>query len=182
MADKQHLNCKEYLKDLCSNEPLIVFIIKAMQKQPNSNQPYPVPIRCAPCPDRVMSGHFDPETGITLCENALTTRTAIKETLAHELVHAYDNQHREMNWKEDIKQHVCSEIRATMLSGECRLLNEIRRGYGFPIRDHFTKCVKRRVLLSMQQRADQSPQDYEKLIDSLLPICMKDTSPFLYIP
>ena len=35
-----------------------------------------------------------------------------------------------MNWL-DVKQHACSEVRASNLSGDCHWLNEAFRGYGF---------------------------------------------------
>ena len=63
-----------------------------------------------------------------ICHNQLQAYADVESTLAHELVHAYDNCRRPgMNW-DDCEQHACSEIRAANLSGDCTLMQEVLRG------------------------------------------------------
>lgn len=45
---------------------------------------------CAECDD-TRSGGFDPEFGILLCQNRFIGKTHVEDTIAHELVHAYDH-------------------------------------------------------------------------------------------
>ena len=51
-----------------------------------------------------------------------------------------------MNWL-DVKQHACSEVRASNLSGDCHWVNEMFRGY-FGVENGHQKCVRRRAELS----------------------------------
>jgi hypothetical protein len=65
-------------------------------------------IRCLPC-GKIQSGGFDANYGILLCQNRLIDRSHMEDTLAHELVHAYDHLRFDVDWK-DIKHHACSEV------------------------------------------------------------------------
>lgn len=63
---------------------------------------------CAPC-NELRSGGFNPEHGIMLCSNYLLGQNHAEDTLAHEMVHAYDYLRFKVNW-EDLKHHACSEV------------------------------------------------------------------------
>lgn len=65
-------------------------------------------IKCMPC-DTLQSGGFSPHYGILLCQNRLRNQSHMEDTLAHELVHAYDHLRFEVNW-DDLKNHACSEV------------------------------------------------------------------------
>jgi inner membrane protease ATP23 len=184
---QSHTKCTEYLEALTRTDPLVLFLLAALRGSSDLDKGsgYPIPINCVPCKDtEKMTGLFDPVKGIVLCENFLPNKSVARETLSHELIHAYDHKYRNIDWKNNIRQHACSEIRAATLSGECKWINEFYRGYGYPIKGHFIECVKRRALLSLEQRDIQDNTDIsmKQLVEELLPICMQDTSPFLYIP
>jgi hypothetical protein len=65
-------------------------------------------IRCLPC-GKLQSGGFDANYGILLCQNRLIDRSHMEDTLAHELVHAYDHLRFDVDWK-DLRHHACSEV------------------------------------------------------------------------
>ena len=70
-------------------------------------------IRCLPC-DKNQSGGFSSKFGILLCQNHLRDRGHLEDTLAHELVHAYDHLRFNVDWQ-DMKHHACTEVRASAL-------------------------------------------------------------------
>jgi inner membrane protease ATP23 len=47
-------------------------------------------LKCMPC-DNTRSGGFSPEYGILLCQNRCYNIAHMEETIAHEMVHAYDH-------------------------------------------------------------------------------------------
>lgn len=65
-------------------------------------------IKCMPC-DTQQSGGFSPHYGILLCQNKLRNRGHTEDTLAHELIHAYDQLKFGVDW-DDLKHHACSEV------------------------------------------------------------------------
>ena len=68
----------------------------------------PVKILCAPCDDK-QAGGFHPELGILVCANHLFNKTHMEDTLAHEMVHEFDNRRFEVDWS-NLKHHACSEV------------------------------------------------------------------------
>jgi len=65
-------------------------------------------IRCLPC-GAFQSGGFDANYGILLCQNRLIDRSHMEDTLAHELVHAYDHLRFDVDWN-NLRHHACSEV------------------------------------------------------------------------
>jgi inner membrane protease ATP23 len=47
-------------------------------------------LRCMPC-DGTRSGGFSPDHGILLCQNQFYNKNHMEETVAHEMIHAYDH-------------------------------------------------------------------------------------------
>lgn len=70
-------------------------------------------IKCMPC-DTFQSGGFSPHYGILLCQNRLRNQGHTEDTLAHELVHAYDHLRFNVDW-DDLKHHACSEVCARQI-------------------------------------------------------------------
>ncbi|KAI9340882.1 peptidase M76, partial [Obelidium mucronatum] len=55
------------------------------------------------------------------------SKEALEDTLTHELVHAFD--WCTMNWDlTNCFHQACSEVRAGLLSGDCRIMLELKRG------------------------------------------------------
>jgi inner membrane protease ATP23 len=68
-------------------------------------------MRCRRCTTAQLGG-FDANYGILLCANELATRDRVEETMAHEMVHAYDH----LRWKvnpDNMKHQACTEVRTT---------------------------------------------------------------------
>lgn len=78
-------------------------------------------ILCRRCPARLTSdgrverqgGGFDPQHGILICSNSVRNQAHLEDTLAHEMVHAYDHLRWEVDFvgKKNLRQAACTEVR-----------------------------------------------------------------------
>ena len=56
-------------------------------------------------------GGFDAKYGIKLCANYLETKSQLEDTMAHEMVHAYDHLRFKVDWDaEDLTHVACTEV------------------------------------------------------------------------
>ena len=99
-----------------------------------------------------------------------------------------------MAW-DDLRAHACSEIRAARLSGDCRPLEELRRGNwatGALSDEDNVECIKRRAALSVAINPAASPslglggradptgagRVAREAVEEAFPACYPDTAPF----
>ncbi|KAL6938868.1 hypothetical protein ACO0OL_000488 [Hanseniaspora opuntiae] len=136
---------------------------------------------CDICPDNTKLAGFHPDLGVLICANHITKSTSflLESSITHELVHYYDN----MRFKVDLsnlKHHACTEIRASMLSGECAWSYEFFRKFStFKMFGGFKDCVKRRAVLSVSYNpVCKSKEMAEKAVDEVWNSCFGDTRPF----
>lgn len=175
----ERTRCEKYLQRLLRGNPMVKFLLDALTK---SNCKHPQ-IRCVPCPPETQAtGTYDPKTGITLCQNWIDNGLQAEDTIAHELIHAYD--HCRVKFDQDSCLHnACSEIRAANLSGDCKWSREVFRGNFGKILGQHKRCIKRRAALSLKSNpACKDCKDVDKLIEQVFPVCFSDTAPFLDIP
>lgn len=67
-------------------------------------------IYCRRC-DKRQAGSFDPEYGIRICANEMRNQGHLEDTLAHEMVHAYDHLRFKLDWAGgDLRHAACSEV------------------------------------------------------------------------
>ena len=67
-------------------------------------------MRCRRC-DVGMQGGFDAKYGIKLCANYVTSQSQMEDTMAHEMVHAYDHLRFKVNWDaRDLRHVACTEV------------------------------------------------------------------------
>lgn len=135
------------------------------------------------CPPGIAGG-FSPniddfrDSGITICANGILSKNHLEDTLAHEMIHWWDNCRFKVDWT-DLRQHACSEIRAASLSGDCGLRRELDRAvFGFT-KQHQT-CARRRAVLSIMndESCPGGKEQAEKVVDEIWASCFKDTRPF----
>ncbi|KAJ3338095.1 Mitochondrial inner membrane protease atp23 [Kappamyces sp. JEL0680] len=173
---KQHAKCVKWTEKMISSSPILTFLLKEISVfQPAEH--VTAQIHCRPCGD----GGFSPHNGIVLCENQLESKSHLEDTLAHELVHAFDQASvKNMDWT-SLKVQACTEIRAVNLSGECRFTRELRRGH-FGVAKHHQECVKRRAVLGVMQSAnlkdENGRKDAERAVLNVWNDCFPDTAPF----
>lgn len=143
-------------------------------------------VKCAPCaPNEGIAGAFvsddpDGDPHVILCEDNVEKfkmgKAHIHRTVAHELVHAYDQCRAHVDWTSCF--HVaCSEVRAANLSGDCDLATEFNRGK-FSVKGQGERCVRRRAELSVAAHPkckDIAKEAVEKVFDS----CLLDRAPFI---
>ncbi|WVQ81808.1 mitochondrial inner membrane protease ATP23 [Cryptococcus sp. DSM 104549] len=166
--------CEGWKADLMTRSPMITFLLNHLRL---SGCPFPSStIQCHPCPE-ARAGGFSPEHGILLCQDRFFNRKHMEDTMAHELIHAFDHCKFKVDWG-NLRHHACSEIRAANLSGDCRFTREFKRGFYAFNKQHQT-CVKRRAVLSvLANPACTSPEMAEKAVNEVWDSCFADTRPF----
>merc|ERR1712113_1357667 len=103
----------------------------------------------------------------------------VKNTLTHELIHAYDDARAHVDWL-NLTHHACTETRAANLSGDCTFGREIDRGMVSPLRlaGAGARCVRRRAELSVSMNpAYPSSAIARAAVDSAWKICFNDSAP-----
>lgn len=70
-------------------------------------------MRCRRC-TTAQSGGFDPEYGILLCANKFRNRGHMEDTMAHEMVHAYDHLRFKLD-PYDLRHAACMEVRCRLV-------------------------------------------------------------------
>lgn len=169
--EKAHNRCEKWKQKLSQSSPILQFLVSELNKLSVS----PL-VLCTPC-DPKRAGGFAPGLGIVLCENNLSSKAHMEDTLAHELIHAYDNVTTKLNWKN--KLHVaCTEIRAANLSGECAFTKEFKRG-NWGIAKQHQECVRRRAVMSLvQSKIVKTENEAEDAVRLVWKSCFEDTAPF----
>lgn len=110
--------CEEYRDWLFQYSPVVRYLRDEVRKLngelDESN------VVCRRCPARLtedgkvvrQSGGFSPDHGILLCANEVRNRSHLEDSLAHEMVHAWDH----LRWKvdflgdKDLRQAACAEV------------------------------------------------------------------------
>ncbi|KAI9815532.1 MAG: Mitochondrial inner membrane protease atp23 [Pycnora praestabilis] len=134
-------------------------------------------VRCRRCTKR-QSGGFDPNYGIQICANEMRNQGHFEDTLAHEMVHAYDHLRFKVDWR-DLRHAACTEIRASSLSGECRWTREFFTRAQYNITQQHQECVRRRAVLSVMGRpACKDDVQAVKVVNEVWDSCFADTRPF----
>jgi inner membrane protease ATP23 len=168
---KTHNRCEKWKLKLSQSSPILKFLLTELSK--HSESPL---LLCTSC-DPKRAGGFAPGLGIVLCENNFLSKAHMEDTLAHELIHAYDNVTTKINWKN--KLHVaCTEIRAANLSGECAFTKEFKRG-NWGIAKQHQECVRRRAVMSvLLSKIVNTEKEAEDAVRLVWKSCFQDTAPF----
>jgi hypothetical protein len=86
--------------------PIVVFMLKHLKL---SGCAFPSSaIQCHPCEGRSIGG-FHHEFGVLLCQDRLQSRKIMEDTIAHELIHAYDHCKFNIDWY-NLRHHACTEV------------------------------------------------------------------------
>ncbi|KAG6194936.1 Mitochondrial inner membrane protease atp23 [Claviceps purpurea] len=179
--------CEKHLKWLFNYSPVIRFLsdrIKDLNGQLDESN-----IFCRRCPSRLhengsvsrQAGGFDPNYGILICANEMRSRGHLEDTVAHEMMHAWDHLRWKVDWAgdKDLKHAACTEIRASMLSGECRWRREAFTRGQWTVTQQFQNCVRRRAVQSVMGRPWCKDRDHAtKAVDGVWDSCFADTRPF----
>ncbi|KAI9675380.1 MAG: Mitochondrial inner membrane protease atp23 [Caeruleum heppii] len=135
-------------------------------------------VRCRRCTTQ-RSGGFSPDHGIEICANALRNRGHLEDTLAHEMVHAWDHLRFKTDLVNDLRHAACSEIRASSLSGECRWAREFFTRGQWTLTQQHQECVRRRAVLSVMNRPGcKDDLQAVKVVNEVWESCFADTRPF----
>ncbi|CAG8955489.1 hypothetical protein HYFRA_00010356 [Hymenoscyphus fraxineus] len=177
-------NCEDW-RDWCfSYSPTVIFLrkeINALNGDMNASN-----VICRRCPARrdengrlhQQGGGFNPEAGILICSNQMRDRKHLEDTLAHELVHAWDQLRWKVDW-DDLRHAACSEIRASSLSGECRFTREFFTRGQRTITQQHQACVRRRAVASVMARPNcKDDVQAVKVVNEVWDSCFADTRPF----
>lgn len=125
-----------------------------------------------------QSGGFSLDHGILLCANKFRNRGHQEDTMAHEMVHAWDHLKFKVE-AENLRHQACLEIRASTLSGECRFSREFFTRNQWRITEQLQHCVRRRATLSLMARPGIKDQAHAgKVVNEVWESCFRDTRPF----
>ncbi|KAK4143880.1 mitochondrial inner membrane protease [Dichotomopilus funicola] len=144
---------------------------------------------CRRCPARIFEdgrvvrqgGGFSPDHGILICANEMRDRSHLEDTLAHEMVHAWDHLRWKVDWHGggNLKHAACTEIRASMLSGECRWTRETMTRGNWTLTQQFQNCVRMRAIQSVMARpACRDDVHATKVVNEVWDSCFTDKRPF----
>jgi mitochondrial inner membrane protease ATP23 len=102
-------------------------------------------VLCRRCPARLdsegnvhrQSGGFSPAHGILICANEVRDRGHLEDTLAHEMVHAWDHLRWKVDWTgdEDLRHAACTEVSWTSclsMTSQCAGLTDSEHRYERP--------------------------------------------------
>jgi len=97
--------------------PMVVFMLKHLRL---AGCPFPEDaFQCHPCPI-TTSGGFSPQYGILLCQDRVYYKKRMEDTMAHELIHAFDHCRFKVDWN-NLRHHACSEVSRPAVAGICLL-------------------------------------------------------------
>ncbi|KAK4169522.1 mitochondrial inner membrane protease ATP23 [Cladorrhinum sp. PSN259] len=179
--------CEEDRDWLFANSPVVRFLrdkVEALNGELNEEN-----VVCRRCPGRItedgrvlrQSGGFSPDHGILLCANEMRNRGHLEDTLAHEMVHAWDHLRWKVDWMggKDLKHAACTEIRASMLSGECRWTRESMTRGNWHLTQQFQNCVRMRAIQSVMARPTcRDDVHATKVVNEVWDSCFSDKRPF----
>ncbi|CDK27749.1 unnamed protein product [Kuraishia capsulata CBS 1993] len=167
--------CYEYRDWMLTYSPSVVFMLDQIKKLGSKLDSKD--IICDECDD-LRGGGYHPDMGILLCQNRILDKWHLGDVLSHELVHAYDDRKFKVDWL-NLKHHACSEIRASSLSGECRISQEFWKGALGKVSKGHQNCVKRRAVLSVMANPNcDSRETAEKAVDEVWASCFNDPRPY----
>jgi mitochondrial inner membrane protease ATP23 len=112
--------CEEYRDWLFAYSPTVRFLNDKIAELNHGQAMTPSNVLCRRCPARLtadrqverQSGGFEPRHGILVCANEVRNRGHLEDTLAHEMVHAYDQLRFEVDFRgeRDLRQAACTEV------------------------------------------------------------------------
>lgn len=107
--------CDEW-RDWCFKySPIVIFLQKNIRELNGDLNPSNV--LCKRCPARRdedgvlhrQGGGFSPDHGILICANEMRSKKHLEDTLAHEMVHAWDHLRWKVDWA-DLRHAACTEV------------------------------------------------------------------------
>lgn len=105
---------------LLARSPVVTFLNDRIAELNHGRRLGPAEIACRRCPARLTAdgrverqgGGFEPAHGILVCANEVRNRGHMEDTLAHEMVHAYDCLRFEVDFRgeRNLRQAACTEV------------------------------------------------------------------------
>lgn len=113
-----------------------------------------------------------------MCANYMRSKGHLEDTVAHEMVHAWDHLRWKVDWG-DLRHAACSEIRASALSGECRFIREFFTRGNYRLTQQHQNCVRERAVKSVMMRPTcKDDVQAVKVVNEVFDSCYNDTRPF----
>ncbi|CAM9825913.1 unnamed protein product [Ectocarpus sp. 8 AP-2014] len=182
-AEKQLSRCEEMVQYSLQRCPKVKFMREKLEKL-GCEMPTGM-FTCRPCEGMDISGGFIPpakgtdgkpsRAEVVLCSDKGVNQTMMDHTMAHELIHAYDQCRVKLD-RTNCLHVACTEIRASNTSGECSFNMEARRGH-LKWGGQQKECVKRRAELSVKATPGCSDKAAEYVNSAFKP-CYYDTEPY----
>lgn len=159
--------------------PIIRFLRSEINKLGPDLRPEHVRCRrCGPSPRGEVAGGYSLDYGIQICANNLRNRGHLEDVIAHEMIHGWDDLRFHID-NNNLRHQACTEIRASMLSGECRFTREFFLKSQWKVTQQLQECVRRRAVLSLMRRPGyENDVQAAKVVNEVWDSCFNDTRPF----
>ncbi|KAF1913305.1 peptidase M76 family-domain-containing protein [Ampelomyces quisqualis] len=174
-ADSMCARCEANRAYLLQYSPIVTFLQDEVRKL--GGHLHDGNMLCRMCTHE-QSGGFSLDHGILLCANKFRNRGHQEDTMAHEMVHAWDHLKFKVE-NDNLRHQACLEIRASTLSGECRFTREFFTKNQWRITEQLQHCVRRRATLSMMARPGVKDEKMAgDIVNQVWEACFRDTRPF----
>ena len=176
IENSQHQMCLKRKNKIVRTSPIVRFMLDNIRKTYSTFDA--ADIACLHC-EPLLAGGFDPDRGeIMLCQNRIGSRKLMEATMAHEMIHIYDQARFNTDWN-NLRHHACTEIRAASLSGECRWMSEFFGGLYTDFIKHHQACTKRRAVMSVVLNKNCKDEEQARhVVNEVFESCFRDTRPF----
>ena len=188
--DEEMEKTKNNLRRVISSRhgsPFVKTMLLAMQEAgcPIFHDVHIVIGECDPT-SNVFGGFDQRNNRLILCQNKFRLissdrekLTSMESLLSHELIHAYDYCRANVDFYNNPKHVMCSEIRAASLSGECMFKRKRNHAIFNGMRGYHKLCVKKAAMASfMSLHQSWTNEEAEQLMTQLFPSCYSDDEPF----
>ncbi|KAI9823529.1 MAG: Mitochondrial inner membrane protease atp23 [Sarea resinae] len=101
--------CEEHRDFLLKYSPIVRFLRTNIQNLSPDSDINSTNIRCRRC-DKRQNGGFEPGYGILICANEMRNQGHVEDTIAHEMVHAYDHLRFKVE-RSNLRHQACTEVR-----------------------------------------------------------------------
>eukprot|EP00039_Didymoeca_costata_P006463 m.90446 g.90446 ORF g.90446 m.90446 type:complete len:182 (+) comp13267_c1_seq1:168-713(+) len=177
-AKDQYERCMKRKEKVLANNTMVKFMLEKLEEA-GCKVDIEKQFKCEVCP---MAGAFDHyRNEMILCQNNIYSEREMGDTMAHELIHAFDHCRGHVDFSNP-RHLACSEIRAANLSGDCYMWKEWLNRLNFGFQGQHSKCVKRKAARSMHAVTNGSVKEAERIIDEVWDPCFYDTAPYDKVP
>ncbi|XP_064473963.1 mitochondrial inner membrane protease ATP23 homolog [Ornithodoros turicata] len=171
-----NVRCEKNVYNCVKKSPLVKLMLSALRSA-GCEVDIRRNIACESC-EKIVTGGYDAELNqVVICQNNARSEGVVQGTLAHELLHMFDQCRAKMDLK-NMDHLACTEIRAANLL-HCSFLSAVAQGTASPfnIAKRHSECVKMKAAMSVMAVKDVSQEVARAAVDRVFDKCYNDLEP-----